>query len=119
MDLARGAYDQSSDEEFRSNSLEYDDIQKLVHSNPKYEFLRDTIPQRIKFSEALKLVEEANRRQEAPKEEEEEEEVENGNNDDNQMQEDTKEQNERSKVEEGEEEEESEEKYHLSPLVSM
>jgi len=65
MDLARRAYDQSSDEEFRSNVLEYDDIQKLVHSDSRYDFLMDTIPKRIKFSEALKLVEEANKRKEA------------------------------------------------------
>lgn len=68
MDFARRAYDQSSDEEFRSNVLEYDDIQKLVHSDSRYDFLVDTIPKRIKFSEALKLVEEANRRKEALRE---------------------------------------------------
>lgn len=62
MDFARRAYDQSSDEEFRSNILEYDDIQKLVHSDPRYGFLTDTTPRRIKYSEALKLVEEANER---------------------------------------------------------
>lgn len=62
MDFARRAYDQSTDEEFRSNVLEYDDIQKLVHSDPRYDFLMDTTPKRIKFSEALKLVEEANQR---------------------------------------------------------
>lgn len=62
MDFARRAYDQSSDEEFRSNSLEYDDIQKLVHTDSRYDFLMDTIPKRIKFSEALKLYDEANER---------------------------------------------------------
>lgn len=60
MDFARRAYDQSSEEEFKSNSLEYDDIQKLVHTDSRYDFLMDTIPKRIKFSEAMKLVEEAN-----------------------------------------------------------
>lgn len=63
MDFARRAYDQSSEEEFRSNTLEYDDIQRLVHTDPRYDFLIDTIPKRMKFSEALKLVEEANKRQ--------------------------------------------------------
>ena len=62
MDFARRAYDQSSDEEFRSNVLEYGDIQKLVHRDPRYDFLIDTTPKRIKFSEALKLVEEAKKR---------------------------------------------------------
>lgn len=60
MDLARRAYDQSSDEEIRSNVLEYDDITRLVHSDSRYDFLIDTTPKRIKFSEALKLVTEAN-----------------------------------------------------------
>lgn len=64
MDFARRAYDQSSDEEFRSNVLEYDDIQKLVHSDSRYDFLIDTTPKRIKFSEALSLLEEANKRKE-------------------------------------------------------
>lgn len=71
MDLARRAYDQSSDEEFRSNILEYDDIQKLVHSDTRYDFLTDTIPKRMKFSEAIKLVTEANEREEIRKKEEE------------------------------------------------
>lgn len=58
MDFARRAYDQASeDAEFGSNVLEYDDIQRLVHSDPRYNFLIDTIPKRIKFSEACKLVE--------------------------------------------------------------
>lgn len=61
MDFARRAYDQSSDEEFRSNVLEYDDIHKLVHSDPRYDFLSDTTPKRIKFSEALELVNKANK----------------------------------------------------------
>lgn len=64
MDFARRAYDQSSDEEIRSSVLEYDDIQKLVHSDSRYDFLKDTTPKRIKFSEALRLVEEANKREE-------------------------------------------------------
>ena len=64
MDFARRAYDQSSDEEFRSNVLEYDDIQKLVHSDERYDFLMDTTPKRIKFSEAKKLVEEKESRAE-------------------------------------------------------
>lgn len=70
MDFARRAYDQSSDEEFRSNVLEYDDIQKLVHSDSRYDFLIDTTPKRIKFSEAMKLVEEANEREEIRRKEE-------------------------------------------------
>lgn len=59
MDFARRAYDISS-----SNVLDYDDIQELVHNDPRYDFLVDTTPPRIKFSEALKLIE-ANKR-EAP-----------------------------------------------------
>lgn len=72
MDLARRAYDQSSNEEFQSNALEYEDIQKLVHSDQRYDFLTDTIPKKIKFSEALKLVEEANKRKEEAMEQENE-----------------------------------------------
>lgn len=33
------------------------DIQRLVHSDPRYDFLMDTAPKKIKFSEALKLIE--------------------------------------------------------------
>lgn len=62
MDFAQRAYDQSSEEEFGSNVLEYDDIHKLVHSDSRYDFLEDSIPKKIKFSEALVLVEEANKK---------------------------------------------------------
>lgn len=66
MDFARRAYDQSSDEEFKSNILEYDDIQKLVHSDPRYEFLTETIPKRIKFKDALELVQARNNQNKPP-----------------------------------------------------
>lgn len=65
MDFAQRAYDQSSGDEIRSDTLEYDDIHKLVHSDSRYDFLADTIPKKIKFSEALKMVEESNRAREA------------------------------------------------------
>ena len=55
-DFARRAYELSD-----SNAIEYDDIQRLVHSDPRYDFLIDTTPKRIKFSDALKLREEAKR----------------------------------------------------------
>lgn len=71
MDFARRAYDQSSqDEEYKSNTLDYDDIQRLVHSDPRYDFLIDATPKRIKFGEALKLVQEANEREAIRKQEE-------------------------------------------------
>lgn len=53
-DFARRAYELSD-----SNILDYDDITRLVHSDPRYDFIVDTTPKRIKFSEALKLIEQA------------------------------------------------------------
>lgn len=60
MDFARRAYD-LQDGEDKSNSLEYEDVRRLVHTDPRYEFLRDTTPAKIRFEDALKLVE-ANKR---------------------------------------------------------
>lgn len=54
IDLAKKANDMSP-----SNILDYDDIQRLIHSDPRYDFLVDAIPRRMKFSEALKLHQEA------------------------------------------------------------
>lgn len=51
-DFARRAHELSS-----SNVLEYDDIQRLVQDDPRYDFLIDTTPKKIKFSEALELIE--------------------------------------------------------------
>lgn len=70
MDFARRAYDQISEEEFKSNSLDYDDIQRLVHSDSRYDFLIDATPKRIKYSEALNLVQEAREKEIIRKEEE-------------------------------------------------
>uniref|UniRef100_A0A6G1S9X0 Chromatin accessibility complex protein 1 n=1 Tax=Aceria tosichella TaxID=561515 RepID=A0A6G1S9X0_9ACAR len=53
-DFARRAYELSD-----SNILDYDDITRLVHSDPRYDFIVDTTPKRIKFSEALKLIEQS------------------------------------------------------------
>lgn len=58
-DFARRAYELSD-----SNILDYDDITRLVHSDPRYDFIVDTTPKRIKFSEALKLIEESKKREE-------------------------------------------------------
>lgn len=54
-DLARKAF-----ENFKtsSNVLDYEDMQKLIHTDPRYDFLVDTAPARIKFSDALLLHEE-------------------------------------------------------------
>lgn len=57
-DFARRAYELSE-----SNILEYDDMTNLVHNDPRYDFLVDTTPKRIKFGEALKLIEEAKARE--------------------------------------------------------
>lgn len=61
MDLARRAYDLREGDE-RSNTLEYEDICELIHRDVRYDFLRDTTPPKIKFSEALVLVKENERR---------------------------------------------------------
>lgn len=57
-DFACRAYDRASDD-----NLDYGDIQELVHDDPRYEFLIDTIPKKIKFSEAAKLAQEARERE--------------------------------------------------------
>jgi adenylate kinase family enzyme len=62
-DFARRAYMMSD-----SNVIDYDDITNLVHSDPRYDFIVDTTPKRIKFSEALKLIEEAKKREKAEEE---------------------------------------------------
>jgi hypothetical protein len=56
-DFARRAYELSD-----SNILDYDDITNLVHSDPRYDFIVDTTPKRIKFSDALKLIEQSKKR---------------------------------------------------------
>lgn len=56
-DFARRAYELSD-----SNVIDYDDITNLVHSDPRYDFIIDTTPKRIKFSEAVKLVQMARKR---------------------------------------------------------
>lgn len=61
MDLARRAYDLRQGQE-RSSTLEYEDICELIHQDVRYDFLRDTTPPKIKFSEALKLVKENERK---------------------------------------------------------
>lgn len=64
-DFVRRAYDQASedDDEFKSNVLEYNDLQELVHTDQRYEFLIDAMPRKYKFNEALRLHNEANRRE--------------------------------------------------------
>lgn len=70
MDFARRAYDQAScKDEFASNELLYDDIQRLVHADTRYDFLIDTVPKRIKYADALRLVEEKRKDDELLKEE--------------------------------------------------
>lgn len=66
-DFIRRAYDQASEtddaEEFKSNVLEYNDLQALVHNDQRYEFLIDAVPKKIKFNEALRLYNEVNERE--------------------------------------------------------
>lgn len=66
-DFIRRAYEQASEaddgEEFKSNVLEYNDLQALVHNDQRYEFLVDAVPKKIKFNEALRLYNETNERE--------------------------------------------------------
>ena len=59
QDLTRKAYELSDDD---SNVITYDDIQRLVHAEPQYDFLVEWIPKRMKFSEALARYEETRAR---------------------------------------------------------